>query len=69
MNKYEAIKLIKETGLVIEKMTDEEKKAKRKARREARKAESEAEERRKAEERERWKNDPEYRANKIAQRL
>ena len=69
MNKYQAIKLIKESGLVIEKMSDEEKKAKRKARREARKAEAEAEERRKAEERERWKNDPEYRANKIAQRL
>lgn len=42
MNKYEAIKLIKESGLVIEKMSDEEKAAKRKERREARKAEEKA---------------------------
>jgi hypothetical protein len=42
MNKYQAIKLIKESGLVIEKMTDEEKAAKRKERREARKAEEKA---------------------------
>lgn len=69
MNRHEALRIIKESGLVAGKMTDEEKKAKRKARREARKAEAEAEERRKAEERERFKNDPEYRANKIAQRL
>jgi hypothetical protein len=69
MNRYEALRIIKESGLVAEKMTEEEKKAKRKARREARKAEAEAEERRKEEERERFKNDPEYRANKIAQRL
>lgn len=39
MNKYQAIKLIKESSLVIEKMTDEEKAAKRKARREAKRAE------------------------------
>lgn len=69
MNRHEALHIIKESGLIAEKMTEEEKKAKRKARREARKAEAEAEEKRKAEERERFKNDPEYRANKIAQRL
>lgn len=69
MNRYKALRIIKESGLVVEKMTEEEKKAKRKARREARKAEAEAEERRKEEERERFKNDPEYRANKIAQKL
>ncbi len=39
MNRHEALRIIKESGLVAEKMTDEEKAAKRKARREARKAE------------------------------
>ena len=39
MNKYKALHIIKESGLIAEKMTDEEKKAKRKARRDARKAE------------------------------
>ena len=39
MNRHESLRIIKESGLVVEKMTDEEKAAKRKARREARKAE------------------------------
>ena len=42
MNKYKAFSIINESGLVLEKMTDEEKKAKRKARRDARKAEANA---------------------------
>ena len=42
MNKLEALKIIAESGLITEKMTDEEKAAKRKARREARKAEEKA---------------------------
>lgn len=42
MNRHEALRIIKESGLVAEKMTDEEKAAKRKARREARKAEANA---------------------------
>ena len=42
MNKYKAFSIINESGLVLEKMTDEEKKAKRKARRDARKAEENA---------------------------
>lgn len=42
MNRHEALHIIKESGLVAEKMTDEEKAAKRKARRDARKAEERA---------------------------
>lgn len=42
MNKYKAFSIINESGLVLEKMTDEEKAAKRKARRDARKAEANA---------------------------
>jgi hypothetical protein len=42
MNRHEALRIIKESGLIAEKMTDEEKAAKRKARREARKAEANA---------------------------
>ena len=42
MDRHEALRIIKESGLVAEKMTDEEKAAKRKARREARKAEEKA---------------------------
>lgn len=42
MDRHEALRIIKESGLVAEKMTDEEKAAKRKARREARKAEANA---------------------------
>lgn len=42
MNKFEALKIITESGLIAEKMTDEEKAAKRKVRREARKAEERA---------------------------
>lgn len=42
MNKYKAFSIINESGLVLEKMSDEEKKAKRKARRDARKAEANA---------------------------
>lgn len=42
MDEFEALKLIGESGLVAEKMTDEERAAKRKARRDARKAEEQA---------------------------
>lgn len=42
MNRHEALHIIKESGLIAEKMTEEEKAAKRKARREARKAEEKA---------------------------
>ena len=42
MNRHEALRIIKESGLIAEKMTEEEKAAKRKARREARKAEANA---------------------------
>ena len=42
MDREEALHIIKESGLVAEKMTDEEKAAKRKARRDARKAEEKA---------------------------
>lgn len=38
MDEFEALKLIGESGLVAEKMTDEERAAKRKARRDARRA-------------------------------
>ncbi len=40
MDRHEALRIIKESGLIAEKMTEEEKAAKRKARREARKAEA-----------------------------
>ena len=42
MDRHEALHIIKESGLIAEKMTEEEKKAKRKARRDARKAEENA---------------------------
>lgn len=42
MNKYKAFSIISESGLLLEKMTDEEKAAKRKERRDARKAEANA---------------------------
>ena len=42
MNRYEALRIIQEAGLVTEKMSEEEKAAKRKARRDARKAEANA---------------------------
>ena len=42
MDRHEALRIIKESGLIAEKMTEEEKKAKRKARRDARKAEENA---------------------------
>ena len=42
MNRHEALRIIKESGLIAEKMTEEEKAAKRKERREARKAEANA---------------------------
>lgn len=42
MNFYGACKVIRDTGLLLEKMTEEEKKAKRKARRDAKKAEEKA---------------------------
>ena len=42
MDRHEALRIIKESGLIAEKMTEEEKAAKRKARREARKAEANA---------------------------
>ncbi len=42
MNKYKAFSIINESGLVLERMSDEEKKAKRKERRDAKKAEANA---------------------------
>jgi hypothetical protein len=69
MNRYEALRIIQESGLIAEKMTEEEKKAKRKERRLARKAAEEEEQKRIEAEKERYRTDPEYRANKIAQRL
>ena len=42
MEIVESLRIIKDVGLIAEKMTDEEKAAKRKARRDARKAEEKA---------------------------